>query len=74
MASDEAIALFERLISDELRQREGLLSMASSGNTKGTEMAIKQSDRQIATYQMLIEMAKDLARANSGDGDAPDTV
>lgn len=63
MALDDAIALFERLISEEQLRREWLLMFVSIDHTNGTKFAIEQSDRLIATYQMLIEKAKGLPPA-----------
>lgn len=57
---EKGIALLERLISEELRRREFLVAIASIEPTDSTEMMIKQSDRLIATYQMLIEQGKNL--------------
>ncbi|RJG46652.1 hypothetical protein [Mesorhizobium sp. DCY119] len=64
MALDDAIALFERLISEELKHREWLLTFVLDDPTNGTRFAIEQSDRVIATYQMLIEKAKCLAQTS----------
>ncbi len=68
MALDDAIALFERLISEELQHREWLLTFIPIDPTNGTKFAIQQSDRVIATYQMLIETAKGLTPAADAVG------